>query len=222
MAQEGDLWDSEICLNSLSLLSLDKALSRVCVCVCLFAVSVHYSIKKTCMYQSFWHVFSIWMFSTQVCCRRLVFVSRVHGVFCVLMFAVYGCMCVWDLCWLCVYNAVDYQQTVFLKGSRVFVVSRSRLPTERWLSVKVFSSPQHPPIFLPTPFAICLFHLSILFLVCSAFIIFAGSEHLFAPIQLSFFIFLRCEITSRYLWTIKSAEDQAQESPLSLSCMVAW
>ena len=50
MAKEGDLWDSEIGLNSLSLLSLDKALSGVCetvhivfVCVCVVAVQVHYT-----------------------------------------------------------------------------------------------------------------------------------------------------------------------------------
>lgn len=44
---------------------------RTCVCVCVL----------------------ICMFSTQVCCRGLVFVSRVHGVFCALMFAVW-CVCV--------------------------------------------------------------------------------------------------------------------------------
>lgn len=57
------------------------------------------------MYLWFWHVFCacvcvcvcvfICMFSPQVCCRRLVFVSRVHGVFYALMFALW---CVFGVC----------------------------------------------------------------------------------------------------------------------------
>lgn len=46
VAKAGDLWDSEMLRNSLSLLSVDKALSSaetlhivfVCVCACVFAV----------------------------------------------------------------------------------------------------------------------------------------------------------------------------------------
>lgn len=183
VAKEGDLWDSEIWLNSLSCclwIKLYPECVTQCMCICAwllfkFIILSNLYVSKflaCCVCES------LCMCVSSCACFLLkfvalgLFVSRVHGVFCVLMFAWWfvriarlcGCtMCVRPSLAASIMLWITSRQC-FLKGSWVFVVPRSKTPAEDRLSIKTIESFYLFSIHL-TPFAICRFHLSV-FLAC--------------------------------------------------------
>lgn len=103
---------------------------------------------------------------------------------------------------VCVCNAVDYQQTVFSKGSWVFVVSRSQTPAEGRLSIKS----EYLPLFSIRPSSSLNSRCYLSFTRAASVSGPAGFNHLFAPIQLHLIIVLLYEITST-INSHKKAED---------------